>query len=134
METSLASKAVDLGNKYTQEMGQIREWAGPTLPITGPETCLELLEGFLWRQGLTLDHSGSKNTDNRGQRKMFLQLFFFCLFHFVQFLMVLFILFLSSYFNTHFIYFIYFLFLLFFYCFCFSHGFVLHFFNFLFLN
>ena len=94
METSLASKAVDLGNKYTQGMGQIREWAGPTLPITGPETCLELLEGFLWRQGLTLDHGGSKNADNRGQRKTFLQLFFFfCLFHFIQFLMVLFILF-----------------------------------------
>lgn len=45
IETSLASKAVDLGNKYTQEMGQIREWAGPRLPIIGPETCFGRLPG-----------------------------------------------------------------------------------------
>lgn len=49
IETSLASKAVYLGNKYTWEMGQITEWTGPTLPKTGPETFLELLEGFLGR-------------------------------------------------------------------------------------
>ena len=78
-ETSLAFTAVDFGGKYMQELGQVRVWAGPTVPTEGLDTCLEVLEGLLGRQGLALAHCGSKETDRGVHRKIFLLLLFlFC--------------------------------------------------------
>ena len=45
----LALAAVDTGDKYKQELGQVRVWTGPTVPTAGPETYLEILEGPLGR-------------------------------------------------------------------------------------
>ena len=59
-ETSLAFIALDIGSKYMQELGQIRVWTGPTVPTADPENYLEALKGFLGKQGLILDHCGSK--------------------------------------------------------------------------
>ena len=93
-ETGLALVAVDFGGKYTQELGQVRVWAGPIVPTAGPETYLEVLEGLLERQGWAVAHCGGKDTDSRDPRKIFLLLLFFIsLFHFVQ--LLLFLLFIS---------------------------------------
>ena len=78
-ETSLAFEALDSGDKYTQDLGQVRVCAGSTVPTAGPETYLEVLEGLLRRRGLALGHCGSKDTDRGGPRRIFLVLtLFFC--------------------------------------------------------
>ena len=41
-ETGLALAAMNFGDKYTWELGQIRVWAAPTVPVVGPETYLEV--------------------------------------------------------------------------------------------
>ena len=55
--------------KYMWESGQVRVWAGPTVPTAGPETSLEVLEGLLGRQGLALAYCGSKDTDREASGK-----------------------------------------------------------------
>ena len=63
---------------------------------------LEVLEGFLWRQGLALAHCGSKDTDRRRpQENIFITIILFCLFCFVQLLLFLLLLF-FSFFNFNF--------------------------------
>ena len=49
-ETSVAFTALDVVGKYTWESGQVRVWAGLTVPKTDPETYLEVLEGLLGRR------------------------------------------------------------------------------------
>ena len=57
-EIGLAFTALDSGDKYTQESGQVRVCAGSTVPTAGPNTYLAVLEGLLgigsgseWEQG-----------------------------------------------------------------------------------
>ena len=69
-ETGLALAAVDFGDEYTKELGQVRVWAAPTVPTGGPENYLGVLESLLGRQRLDVTHGGGKDTDNRDPRKI----------------------------------------------------------------
>ena len=57
-------EAVDFGDKYTQQKGQIRGSAGPTRPTAGPETYREVLEDFLDGQRLAVAHWGDTDTES----------------------------------------------------------------------
>ena len=57
-ETSPALAAVDFGSMNTREPSKVRAWAAPTLPIAGPETYLEVLEGLLGRWEWAVAHDG----------------------------------------------------------------------------
>ena len=109
-DTHLTLAAVDFGDKYTWELGQVRVWAATTVPTAGLETYLKVLEGLLGRRRLAVAHCGVKDTDSRGPKKI---LIFFCfvlfLFYFFYYFLFIFSGF-KKFFNTFLIFlFIYFL-------------------------
>lgn len=78
-ETSLILATVDFEGKYTTGDGQGQSLSCPTVPLVGPETYLEILEGLLEKWSLGVSHWGDKDTDSRDFRKISLLLFFILL-------------------------------------------------------
>jgi len=48
-ETGLVLASVEVEDKYTRELGQIKVGADPTVPTVHPETYLKVLEDLLGR-------------------------------------------------------------------------------------
>lgn len=78
-EISLILAAVDFGGKFTTGDGQGQSLSCPTVPLVGPETYPEILEGLLEKWRLVVAHCGDRDIDSRDFRKIALLLFFILL-------------------------------------------------------
>ena len=130
IETGLAFAAVEFRGKYTWESGQIRVWAGPTVPTVGPETPPKGIGRPPGEAGIGSVSLWEKGHWLKRPRKISLLLLFFCLFHFVQLLMLLLLIFFIFIFIFYIfiifnIYFLFFYFYFIFSCFVFFLVFVL---------